>query len=195
MQHYYSLLGVTPGSSIKEIKLAFIKKAKECHPDVCKDDNAEEKFKELREAFNYLSGRTIGTKSNSTSFRKKAQNTAPRDPNSYQKTYDSMYNYDKSYNHKRKSSYLLSNIKRYMTSPSRSRSITATLELTTEELAEGLETIVTYYEKDFPVKFQIKVPAGVSTGYTITLDDTYTEIGKITGKLTITIIEKRFKLE
>ncbi|MGI6329766.1 MAG: molecular chaperone DnaJ [Bacilli bacterium] len=52
---YYELLGVNKDASESEIKSAFRKKAKEFHPDVSKDPNAEEKFKEVQEAYAVLS--------------------------------------------------------------------------------------------------------------------------------------------
>jgi len=53
---YYEVLGITKGATEAEIKSAFRKKAKELHPDVNKDDpNAEEKFKEVQEAYSVLS--------------------------------------------------------------------------------------------------------------------------------------------
>ena len=53
---YYEVLGISKGASDQEIKSAFRKKAKELHPDVNKDDpKAEEKFKEVQEAYSVLS--------------------------------------------------------------------------------------------------------------------------------------------
>ena len=50
---YYEVLGVTPQA---EIKSAYRKKAKECHPDLHPNDkNAEERFEELNEANEVLS--------------------------------------------------------------------------------------------------------------------------------------------
>lgn len=51
---YYETLGVSKGASEKEIKSAFRKLAKEYHPDVSKDPNAETKFKEAQEAYSVL---------------------------------------------------------------------------------------------------------------------------------------------
>lgn len=52
---YYDTLGVNKTATEAEIKSAFRKKAKEYHPDVNKDPGAEEKFKEIGEAYSILS--------------------------------------------------------------------------------------------------------------------------------------------
>ncbi len=53
---YYEVLGVSRDASEAEIKSAYRKKAKECHPDLHPNDkNAEERFKELNEANEVLS--------------------------------------------------------------------------------------------------------------------------------------------
>lgn len=52
---YYEILGVARGASQDEIKRAFRKKAKACHPDTNKSPDAEAQFKELGEAYDVLS--------------------------------------------------------------------------------------------------------------------------------------------
>ncbi|MDO9302928.1 MAG: DnaJ domain-containing protein, partial [Anaerolineales bacterium] len=52
---YYEVLGVGKGVSDDEIKAAFRKLARQFHPDVSKEEHAEEKFKEINEAYGVLS--------------------------------------------------------------------------------------------------------------------------------------------
>ncbi len=52
---YYEVLGVARTASQDEIKRAFRKKAKECHPDTNPSPEAEAQFKELGEAYDVLS--------------------------------------------------------------------------------------------------------------------------------------------
>ena len=52
---YYEVLGIDKNASQDEIKSAFRKLAKKYHPDVCKEADAEKKFKEVQEAYSVLS--------------------------------------------------------------------------------------------------------------------------------------------
>ena len=52
---YYDILGIPRNADEKEIKKAYRNLARKYHPDVCKDKGAEEKFKEINEAYSVLS--------------------------------------------------------------------------------------------------------------------------------------------
>ena len=51
---YYEVLGVKPDASADEIKSVYRKLARKFHPDVSKEKNAEERFKDINEAFEAL---------------------------------------------------------------------------------------------------------------------------------------------
>lgn len=52
---YYEVLGVERDADAKTIKRAFLKKARKLHPDVSDAPDAEERFKEVNEAYSVLS--------------------------------------------------------------------------------------------------------------------------------------------
>lgn len=52
---YYEVLGLDPGASSEEIRRAYRQLAKEYHPDVSDETDAEDRFKEINEAYAVLS--------------------------------------------------------------------------------------------------------------------------------------------
>jgi len=52
---YYEILGISKNANDEQIKSAFRKKALEFHPDRNKAENAEQKFKEINEAYQIIS--------------------------------------------------------------------------------------------------------------------------------------------
>lgn len=52
---YYDVLGISRNADDKEVKKAYRNLARKYHPDVCKEPGAEEKFKEINEAYSVLS--------------------------------------------------------------------------------------------------------------------------------------------
>ncbi|WP_298628445.1 DnaJ C-terminal domain-containing protein [uncultured Legionella sp.] len=51
---YYKIMGVSSDASEKDIKTAYRKLARKYHPDISKEPNAEEQFKEMGEAYEVL---------------------------------------------------------------------------------------------------------------------------------------------
>ena len=51
---YYKVMGVPPEATEKEIKLAYRRLARKYHPDISKEKDAEEHFKEVGEAYEVL---------------------------------------------------------------------------------------------------------------------------------------------
>ena len=55
-KNYWSVLGISPGSSESEIKLAYYKMAQKYHPDKTSGKTTE-RFKEIQSAYEVLSDR------------------------------------------------------------------------------------------------------------------------------------------
>ena len=52
---YYEVLGISKSATKKEIKKAYLKLSKQYHPDINKAEDAADKFKEVKEAYEVLS--------------------------------------------------------------------------------------------------------------------------------------------
>ncbi len=52
---YYEVLGVSRDATTDDLRRAYRKLARRYHPDVCKEPNAEARFKEVNEAYQILS--------------------------------------------------------------------------------------------------------------------------------------------
>lgn len=88
-KNYYKVLGVSVEANDSEIKKAYFSKAKMYHPDVCKDKDAEEKFKEVSAAYETLKD---------VDSRKKYDDYIKSNPNSQKSEYNnSSQNYSKEY--------------------------------------------------------------------------------------------------
>lgn len=51
----YEVLGIDKSATDSEIKKAFRELSKKYHPDICKEENADQKFKEINDAYSILS--------------------------------------------------------------------------------------------------------------------------------------------
>ncbi|MGN0404673.1 MAG: DnaJ domain-containing protein [Bariatricus sp.] len=80
----YRVLGVSRDATKEEIKAAYRKKAKECHPDLHPDDpNATEKMNEINEAYDMLS--------NPEKYKHREQTQSTYNNTSQQQTYRQSY--------------------------------------------------------------------------------------------------------
>lgn len=75
---YYKVLGIEPGADDKAIKAAYRKLARKYHPDVSKEKNAEQQFKEVSEAYEVL--KTAEKRAEYDELRQQAKQGRPYAP-------------------------------------------------------------------------------------------------------------------
>jgi molecular chaperone DnaJ len=81
MGTYYEVLGVPRDASDREIKRAYHVLARRLHPDVCREAGAEERFKEINEAYRVLSDHRERGRYDTAGHEKYRRSTAGgRDP-------------------------------------------------------------------------------------------------------------------
>ncbi|MGL5205676.1 MAG: DnaJ domain-containing protein [Metamycoplasmataceae bacterium] len=83
-KNYYEILGVSNDATESEIKKAYFAKAKMYHPDVCKDHDAEEKFKEVSAAYE-----TLKEQSSRRTYDEFIKNNTNKSNKEYRKQYRS----------------------------------------------------------------------------------------------------------
>lgn len=90
---YYALLGVTARATQEEIRLAYRRKAREFHPDVCNRFDAEEMFKLLNRAYSTLKDETKRREYNeflmAEMFQKEVVETSKRHIREFRGSFDS----------------------------------------------------------------------------------------------------------
>src|SRR3990167_9706464 len=75
---YYKVLGLEPGADDKAVKAAYRKLARKYHPDVSKEKDAENQFKEVAEAYEVL--KSAEKRAEYDELRKYAEQGRPFEP-------------------------------------------------------------------------------------------------------------------
>ncbi|RTI15930.1 DnaJ C-terminal domain-containing protein [Thermus scotoductus] len=159
MKDYYAILGVPRNATQEEIKRAYKRLARQYHPDVNKSPEAEEKFKEINEAYAVLSDPekrkvydTYGT----------ATPPPPPPPGGYDFSGFDVEDFSDFFQELFGGG--LFGVGR-RARPRRGRDLRAELPLTLEEAFRGGEKVVEVGGRRVPVK----IPPGVQEGSTIRL--------------------------
>lgn len=172
-KNYYKTMGLQSDASAKEIKMAYRRLARKYHPDISKETNAEEKFKNLGEAYEVLKDpekRRMYDQSGSD-WQSSGQN---------QQTQSSQQNYQRSWEsnsgHSQFDDDLFETL--FGGRPFTGRhhintDIHATISISLEESCNGaVKTIQMPNESDTENKYQtlrVKIPAGIKSGQQIRL--------------------------
>lgn len=172
---YYAALGVTPETSEQDIKRAFRKLARQYHPDVSKEPDAEKRFKEINEAWEVLKDpkkraeydklRTGGWQSAQQGFRQPQSDFYSGDhPEDYAFAGDSNFSDFFEQIFGRGSA-------RTSTHPQKGKDIHAKITVSLETAYQGGVQTVQLEAGKQSKTLQIKIPAGVIQGSQIRLKE------------------------
>ena len=135
---YYKVLGISPAASDEEIKKAFRHKARQYHPDVNQDDpKAEEKFKEINEAYEQVT---------------KMREAGNVYGNRFSEQYDHHPNFENLFRHHQRR---------------KNKDISLTYTITLEEAFAGVKANVKYKNDHKYAEVFVDIPVGVASGHRI----------------------------
>ncbi|MGL5741246.1 MAG: DnaJ C-terminal domain-containing protein [Legionella sp.] len=165
---YYKIMGVSEDASGKDIKMAYRKLARKYHPDISKETNAEEHFKEIGEAYEVL--RDPVKRAEYDNYRKhKAFNQNTQ--HTYRQPEESDHYYNGQFNEDLFES--LFGHSRYHQQPMSGQNYHGKINISLEDAFTGtIKSIQTPVENDPQVTMQtlkVKIPAGVKSGQQILL--------------------------
>ncbi|MBG3129597.1 MULTISPECIES: curved DNA-binding protein [Proteus] len=201
LKDYYAIMGVKPTDDTKTIKTAYRRLAKKYHPDVSKEPNAEERFKEIAQAWEILGDEQrraeydeLWAHRNDPKFRQFTQQHSNKSQENFsQEDFDDFY-----------ASFFGQHSPfegRRTQQPHKQRGHDLEIELAVflEESQEEHKRTISYHlpvynvfgilEKEIPKTLNVKIPAGVIDGQRIRLkgQGTSGENGGENGDLWLTI--------
>lgn len=166
---YYKIMGVAPNASEQEIKTAYRRLARKYHPDLSKEANAEEQFKQMGEAYEILRDPA----------KRKEYDNYLKNKEFNQKAHYSSESTDRNYHYQSAGSEFDSDLfeslfghARYQHQPMAGQDYQGKISISLEEAFQGTTKSVQIPGNgptDKPQTLNVKIPAGVKSGQQIRL--------------------------
>lgn len=174
LKDYYAIMGVKPTDDLKTIKTAYRRLARQYHPDVSKEPDAEARFKEVAEAWEVLSDEqrrqeydTLWQHRNDPPFRQQAH-TGQQESYS-QQDFDDIFS--SMFGHRAQQSR--------QAHTARGHDVEIEVAVFLEETLDAHQRTISYklpvynvfgmIEQEIPKTLNVKIPAGVGDGQRIRL--------------------------
>jgi curved DNA-binding protein len=159
---YYKIMGVSSNASEKDIKTAYRKLARKYHPDISKEANAEERFKEMAEAYETLKDTKKRAEYDRALKRGKQRQSAAQDGNPHQNVHFDSDFFESLFGHSRYQH-------QPMTGQNYQGKITVTLEEAFKGAVKSLQVPVDTGTTSTIQTLNVKIPAGIKQGQQIRL--------------------------
>lgn len=165
---YYKIMGVSKDASEKDIKTAYRKLARKYHPDISKEANAEEKFKEMGEAYEVLRDPAKRVQyDQEVKNREFGQRTHQQYGHGTGPEFQQNTNFDSDFFES------LFGHSRYKQQPMTGQNYQGTINITLEEVFNGaVKSVQVPVDQGGDIKMQtlkVKIPAGIKPGQQIRL--------------------------
>ena len=164
---YYKIMGLSRDASEKDIKMAYRRLARKYHPDLNKEANAEEKFKELGEAYEVLKDKekrkVYDQYSVDWNARQRGQSSARQ--TSWEDLYD---NGNAQYSHDFFES-LFGGASHFRQQPRSGQDFHGKVNVSLEEAYQGTSKELHLGHQGKGQTLKVKIPAGVKSGQQIRL--------------------------
>lgn len=165
---YYKIMGVSKDASEKDIKMAYRKLARKYHPDISKEANAEEKFKEMGEAYEVLRDPTKRAQyDQEVKNREFGQRTHQQYGHGAGPEFRQQTNFDSDFFES------LFGHSRYKQQPMTGQNYQGAINITLEEVFNGaVKSVQVPVDQGGDIKMQtlnVKIPAGIKPGQQIRL--------------------------
>ncbi|AUH73354.1 DnaJ C-terminal domain-containing protein [Legionella sainthelensi] len=165
---YYKIMGVNEDASDKDIKMAYRRLARKYHPDISKEPDAEERFKEMGEAYEVLKDPTKRAEYDkfrkNKDFNQHAQYThwRPEETEQYYSTHINEDLFESLFGHSR-----------YRQQPRAGQDYHGKINISLEEAFTGtvknIQLPTAHDSQRNMQSFKVKIPAGVKSGQQIRL--------------------------
>ncbi len=166
-KNYYEIMGVSEDASEKDIKTAYRRLARKFHPDISKEPNAEERFKEVGEAYDTL--KDPAKRKEYDEYRKYGAQAGSQ--HHWQNTQESPYQYQGQFDEDLFES--LFGHARGQQRPRSGQDFYGKIDISLEEAFTGtVKTIQIPVQTEHEVSLQtlkVKIPAGVKSGQQVRL--------------------------
>ena len=172
-KHYYDILGISSGASLKDIRQAYRRLAREWHPDINPNQSSQvNRFLEISEAYRILSNPDNQQITNGEKANEPPKNNYITGRRNLLSNVDTAYTYEESYFNEIIETYINRGTSSIVRLSTRRKYTEYPLNITLEEAFKGISTTVpiNYGPDSVRLNIEIDIPRGIEDGSRIRIN-------------------------